>query len=281
MKQVIVGRGEIGIPIYNTLLQAHNVWARDIEDPTDFPESFDVVHICFPYSETFVEDVRDYVVQYIPAESPQHAVVIHSTVVPGTTDAIAEECAHAYKIAYSPVKGRHRWMEDDLEWYPKYIAEATSGAYDVVAPIFLRVGMDTIKFPSVAGLELAKLLETTYSALLIAWAQEMERYCEKVEAEYLDVATFWYKVGYLPPVVHQPGFIGGHCLIPNLHLLDRVMPSRFVDEILVSNERFVRDHPDFDPDERLRPVNSSRNLAARGLPFAPEYNREEAGDADE
>ena len=39
----------------------------------------------------------------------------------------------------------------------------------------------------------------------------------------------------------QPGFIGGHCVIPNSHLLDEVRPSLFMDAMRRSNEIKERD----------------------------------------
>ena len=76
------------------------------------------------------------------------------------------------------------------------------------------------------ALELAKLLETTYFGLLIAWAQEMNRFAETANADYLEVGKFFREIGYLPNVLFQPGFIGGHCVMPNIALLQqRFNPS--------------------------------------------------------
>ncbi len=49
------------------------------------------------------------------------------------------------------------------------------------------------------------------------------------------------EIDFLPPVAFQPGFIGGHCVIPNSHLLEEVRPSIFMDAMRRSNEIKERD----------------------------------------
>jgi UDP-glucose 6-dehydrogenase len=86
------------------------------------------------------------------------------------------------------------------------------------------------------ALELAKLLETTYFGLLIAWAQEMNRFSETVSADYVEVGKFFREIAYLPNVLFQPGFIGGHCVMPNIDLLQQRFPSEFLQVVKGSNE---------------------------------------------
>ena len=63
------------------------------------------------------------------------------------------------------------------------------------------------------------------------------------------------EVNYLPPVVFQPGFIGGHCVIPNIRLLETVCPSPFLDLIEESNEQKKNEwlEQGRDLDERITP----------------------------
>jgi UDP-glucose 6-dehydrogenase len=83
--------------------------------------------------------------------------------------------------------------------------------------------------------ELAKLTETTYFGLLIAWAQELERYCDRVGQDYDEVVSFFEEIRYLPPVKYFPGVIGGHCVMPNIEILSRVAPSEILTAIQSSN----------------------------------------------
>jgi hypothetical protein len=53
---------------------------------------------------------------------------------------------------------------------------------------------------------------------------------------YAEVASFYEEIGYLPPVRFVPGVIGGHCVMPNVTLLQRSFDSRLLDAIAWSNE---------------------------------------------
>jgi UDP-N-acetyl-D-mannosaminuronate dehydrogenase len=86
------------------------------------------------------------------------------------------------------------------------------------------------------ALELAKLLETTYFGLLITWAQEMNRFAQALTVDYLEVGKFFDEIPYLPSVLFQPGYIGGHCVMPNINLLQQRFRSDFLDVVNSSNE---------------------------------------------
>lgn len=244
MKQLVIGLGEIGKPLFDLLrLGYEDVHGRD-QQLGDEPVIVDVLHVCFPYGDEFIQSVGVYARFY-----GARAVVIHSTVPVGTTRAIAERIG-PIEVSYSPVRGRHRHMHRDLLVYPKWIAspQGCDLAITAMEKVF------TVQFTTpTENLELAKLLETSYSALLIAWSQEMARYCDEVEGDYLEVCRFFTNVPHLPQVAYLPGVIGGHCLMPNLDLLEGVMPSNFIESIRVSNRAREQDG-DLDPDERLRPV---------------------------
>jgi UDP-N-acetyl-D-mannosaminuronate dehydrogenase len=91
------------------------------------------------------------------------------------------------------------------------------------------------------SLELAKLLETTYFGVLVAWAQEMDRFAASVGADYWETVGFFEEIGFFPPVSFEPGYIGGHCVMPNLDLLEHVRRSPLIDAIRESNEQRARE----------------------------------------
>jgi hypothetical protein len=124
-----------------------------------------------------------------------------------------------------------------LMHYTKFISGATSEAGERGAGYLAGAGFMVRQVSTFESLELAKIIETTYFGLLIAWAQEVERYCRTLGANYDEVMMLTEEVNYLPPVVFQPGFIGGHCVIPNIRLLETVCPSPFLDLIEESNEQ--------------------------------------------
>jgi UDP-N-acetyl-D-mannosaminuronate dehydrogenase len=228
---LVVGLGEIGRPLLGILREAHDAAGRDIEDhPFD---GVQVLHLCFPYSPYFVSSAARYVSLYEP-----EVVVVNSTVVPGTTREIQEKTG--VPAVYSPVRGKHVRMTEELRHYRKFVAGTSEQAVALVEDHFAAAGLTTQRMSSPEALELAKLLETTYFGMLIAWAQEMNRFADAVDADYWETTAFMEEIDFLPPVGFQPGYIGGHCIMPNLELLEQVRSSQFIDVMRESNSR--REH---------------------------------------
>ena len=245
---LVIGLGEVGTPIAEILESRYKTFRKDIA-PIEVPEVIDVVHICYPYKgPDFVETTAKYVKQYQPK-----LVIIHSTVVPGTTRAVSERSG--VPAIFSAVRGKHSQMKQDLLAYTKYAAGVTEEATAFAVQHLQSAGMHAGVFASPEGLELAKLLETTYFGMLLAWTQEMERYCRGVKADYYEVMQFMTEISYLPPVVFHPGYIGGHCVIPNSYLLDQLKPSHFTDLMRQSNDQKAREwaKEGRDLNERLSP----------------------------
>lgn len=251
---LVIGLGEIGRPLLRVInifgdhIIAHG---RDLE-PKPQEWHYHVLHICFPWSEEFADHVLGYIGTYQP-----DLCIIHSTVVPGTTDKIAAKAS--CMIAYSPVRGRHGEMERDMVKYRKFVASPDDLGLPVAVQTLEACGFDVETMDIPAALELSKILATSYSALLIAWAQEMDRYAQLVGGEYWDVTRFLHEQPHLPKLIFQPGHIGGHCLIQNLDLLSEVMPSQFIGAIFNSNIRV----PEVEG-ERLRPVPVSELGLSQG-----------------
>ena len=225
---LVIGLGEIGRPLLEILSEAHGAVGRDIEDrPFD---GVRVLHLCFPYTPDFVSSAARYVSLYEP-----EVVVVNSTVVPGTTTEIHEKTG--VQAVYSPVRGKHLRMRDELRHYRKFVAGTSEQAVALAQDHFAAAGMTTQRMSSLKALELAKLLETTYFGVLIAWAQEMDRFADAVDADYWETSAFLEEIDFLPPVGFQPGYIGGHCIMPNLELLEQVRRSPFIDVMRESNGR--------------------------------------------
>lgn len=104
--------------------------------------------------------------------------------------------------------------------------------------------MKTRILSSPEATELAKLTETTYFGVMIAWAQEVERYCDQLGQNYDEVASFYEEIKFFPPVKYFPGIIGGHCVMPNIEILGRLGPSEILEAIRSSNrKKTMRDAP--------------------------------------
>jgi UDP-N-acetyl-D-mannosaminuronate dehydrogenase len=225
---LVIGLGEIGGPLLGILQEAHPAVGRDIEDrPFDGVE---VLHLCFPYAADFVSSASRYVSLYEPG-----VVVVNSTVVPGTTREIQEKTG--VPAVYRPVRGKHARMTDELRRYRKFVAGAAPQAVALVEDHFAAAGITTQRMSSPEALELAKLLETTYFGVLVAWAQEMDRFVEAIGADYWETIDFFEEIDFFPPVGFQPGYIGGHCVMPNLELIEQVRRSPFIDVMRKSNSR--------------------------------------------
>jgi len=248
MHTLVVGLGEVGGPLLDLLSAAYPSIGRDV-NPVPVPDAIDVMHVCYPYrGADFIATTVEYIREYTP-----QMTIIHSTVVPGTTRQVAEQTGEA--VAYSPVRGKHTKMRDDLRAYAKFVAAADADVLRRAGAHLAGAGLRPVTFPSVDGLELAKLIETTYLGVLIAWAQETNRFCRTAGADYDDVMQMMREIDYLPPVVFQPGFIGGHCVIPNTYLLEQVRPSPFIDVMRSSNDERRAEllAEGRSPDERLIP----------------------------
>jgi UDP-N-acetyl-D-mannosaminuronate dehydrogenase len=229
---LVVGLGEIGGPLLKILAETHHAVGRDIEDrPVD---GVKVLHLCFPYTSDFVSSASRYIALYEPG-----VVVVNSTVVPGTTREIQEKTG--VPVVYSPVRGKHARMTDELRRYRKFVAGISAQAVALVEAHFAAAGMTTQRMSSPEALELAKLLETSYFGILVAWAQEMDRFAGAVDADYWETIDFFEEIDFLPPVGFQPGYIGGHCVMPNLELLEQVRRSPFIDVMRESNSRRARE----------------------------------------
>jgi UDP-N-acetyl-D-mannosaminuronate dehydrogenase len=229
---LVVGLGEIGGPLLGVLREAHQAAGRDVEDrPFD---GVQVLHLCFPYSSDFVLAASRYVSLYEP-----RVVVVNSTVIPGTTREIHEKTG--VQAVYSPVRGKHTRMTDELRRYRKFVAGTSAQAVALVEDHFSAAGLTTRRMSSPEALELAKLLETSYFGVLVAWAQEMDRFAEAAGADYWETIGFFEEIDFFPPVGFQPGYIGGHCVMPNLELLEQVRRSPFIDAMRESNRWCARE----------------------------------------
>jgi len=227
---LVVGLGEIGSPLFELIKQKHSATGIDIQ-PVNFVGQCGVMHICFPFDfDGFLAECVRYIRKYNP-----DLTIINSTVAPGTTRRVQEETAA--RVVNSPIRGKHWKMKDELLRYTKFIGGSDREACRGADAHFRSLGMKTKVFGSPETTEIAKLSETTYFGLLIAWAQELERYCDRLDCVYDEVVSFCEEIAYLPPVKYTPGIIGGHCVMPNIAILRDVFESDLLAAISSSNER--------------------------------------------
>lgn len=233
---VVAGLGEVGKPLLELTSKHHNAVGVDISPPRPDIKDVDVLHICYPFQ---IQDFIGETARYIELFEP-NLTIINSTVAVGTTRAISRRTGIA--VAYSPVRGKHKHMVQDLQRYTKFVAATDPSCAKQAAghfeSLFLRVKI--LSSPEAA--EVAKLSETTFFGLMIAWAQEVERYADRLDVSYDEIVSFYEEIGFFPPVKYFPGVIGGHCVMPNIELLKRFADSDILEAIDASNrEKTERD----------------------------------------
>jgi len=232
-KVVVVGLGEVGKPLFELASRFHEVIGVDIEPPKQGLENVDVLHICFPYEiKDFIGETARYVALFKPA-----VTIVNSTVGIGTTRAIADRTGTP--VVNSPVRGKHVRMLEELQHYTKFVGASDPAVAQLAAKHFASMGLKTRILSAPEATELAKLTETTYFGLMIAWAQEVERYCDRVNQDYAEVASFYDEIKFFPPVKYFPGVIGGHCVMPNIDILSKFEDSVLLAAIKTSNQRKV------------------------------------------
>ncbi|HLH03514.1 MAG TPA: hypothetical protein VKX25_12135 [Bryobacteraceae bacterium] len=231
-KVVVVGLGEVGKPLLDLVSEYYDAVGVDIS-PVQGVGSVDVLHICYPFEiEDFVGETARYIERFQPA-----VTIINSTVGVGTTRAVAERTGAA--VVNSPVRGKHARMLEELRSYTKYLGPVREADGELAAKHFEGMGVKTRTLSAPEATELAKLAETTYFGLMIAWAQEIERYCDRAGQNYDDVASFFDEISFFPRVKYFPGVIGGHCVMPNIEILSKFGKSVLLDAIQCSNEMKV------------------------------------------
>ena len=129
--------------------------------------------------------------------------------------------------------------------FVKFIGPADKKSGEDAKKHFESMGIKTEIMKSPMETELGKLFGTTYYGLCIAYHQEMERICKKFNADFKQAVTRFnetYNDGcktanpnVVRPVLY-PGFIGGHCVMPNIGILKKDVKSDFLDAIEKSNE---------------------------------------------
>lgn len=248
---VVVGLGEVGRPLLQFLSGHYKVIGVDLAPPAEPVGKVDVLHICFPFEiKDFVGESARYIEMFKPG-----LTIIHSTVAVGTTRAVAERTGAA--LAHSPVRGKHVRMLQELQSYVKFVGAMDSASGKYAAEHLESAGMKTKVLSAPEATELAKLTETTYFGLMIAWAQEVERYCDQAGQAYEEIVSFYDEIQFFPRTKYFPGIIGGHCVMPNIEILRKFDDSSFLGAIQASNRaKIERDSRNKSSDQSIKMTRS-------------------------
>jgi UDP-N-acetyl-D-mannosaminuronate dehydrogenase len=226
---VVVGLGEVGRPLLELVSEHYNAIGVDITPVVGEIGRIDILHVCYPFA---IKDFVGETVRYIHLFRPG-LTIINSTVGVGTTRAIAERTGAA--VAHSPVRGKHARMLEELLSYAKFVGALDPTSGKQAAEHFESMGLKTRILSTPEATELAKLTETTYFGLMIAWAQEVERYCDQAGQAYQEIVSFYEEIPFFPTTRYFPGIIGGHCVMPNIEILRKFDDSLLLGAIQSSN----------------------------------------------
>ena len=228
-KDVIVGLGEIGKPIFKILSKKQLTVGYDTNSKfmnekifkkyQSYETSF--LHIAIPVSAKFDNHVISLYKKFRP-----ECITIHSTISPGTTDRLQKKLP--IPIIYSATRGVHKRMLKDLKRYTKFYAISPKApkkkwASSKFARIMKKCGIKTKKMSKPETLELAKIIcDTSYFGWLINYAQISNLISIQYGVDYDEMWSFADEIqkflGNRPKMF--PGIIGGHCVIPNVDLID-------------------------------------------------------------
>jgi len=216
MTDIILGMGDVGNTLYALFTSKKiRVEGVDIDDDKCRGEKVEhpkILHICIPFNDQFITNVELCDKEYNPSY-----IIIHSTVKPRTCEKLAKICNA--RIIYSPTRGIHSRFLEDIMRYTKFFAY--DGDDDNISDMFRDRFNQFSRAKNTRTLELSKLLtDTTYYGLLIGYRKLIEDY--DVDPDELwrfaeEIHTF---LGNRPIMYNDKKPIGGHCIVPNLDLID-------------------------------------------------------------
>ena len=228
-KDVVVGLGEIGNPILKMLSKKNIVVGfdlnRDLMDEIKFEKYKNLetsfLHIAIPVTDKLITNILKLYKKFLP-----ECIIIHSTIKPGTTEKLQKKIP--IPVIYSATRGVHNRMIYDLKRYTKFFVISTNAprsrwALSRYVKVMKDCGIKTKKMSNPETLELAKIIcDTSYLGWLVNYAQLSNMIAIQYGIDYDEMWSFSDEIhrnlGNRPKM--YPGYIGGHCVIPNLELIN-------------------------------------------------------------
>jgi hypothetical protein len=237
---LVLGIGEVGSAIVQLELEGGNdvfVIDKKYDTVPDQNMEYEILHVCIPFSETFIDTVVQYNSLYTP-----RAIIIHSTVAVGTTDEIRNKLEKP--VLHSPIRGIHPQLYEGVITFTKYVG-GTEEDLISVSDHLSKLNLSITPVIGSHNTELLKLLSTTYYAHNILFAKWAKDICDHYNADFETVYTHsnqTYNQGYellemfnvIRPVLYPPDErgLGGHCVSNNAKLLHAQTPTEITKNIL-------------------------------------------------
>lgn len=226
MTNLVIGMGEVGSAVAGVLSEEYIVVTHD-KNHEDIIDKIDVIHICFGYSEDFIDEVQSYIERFNPK-----LVIIYSTVPIGTTRKFGPQVVH------SPIEGKHPKLRRSTKLFKRYIGytnlDAAIMAYKLWSSI---TEVELVDNPN--HTEFLKLASTSKYGINIVWAKYMKDVSDEIGMDYELVKDWDVAYNKLYTSMHLPeyrkfildaedGPIGGHCVVPNAELLNEQFPNQML-----------------------------------------------------
>lgn len=222
MNCILIGYGEIGKSVKEFYGRYHDIDVFDNVNrkQKEYKGSYDLMLVAIPYSEDFVNIVKEYKHSFSVDN-----VLIFSTVQIGTTRQI-ENAVH------SPVEGKHPNLSESLSKWQVFM-----GGYNTEAfKFFVSANKNVRALPKPEHTEFMKLQSTTNYLMQIEYARSIGYECEALDLDYNEIIAYnmsynnLYKSMGNPtvqrPIVTPPnGAVGGHCLISNAKIMSKTRPN--------------------------------------------------------
>ena len=244
-KDIVVGIGEIGKPILKLLSKNNIVVGFDLKPDLIDERKFEryknlqtsFLHVAIPVSSKFESNLLQLYKKFKP-----ECIVIHSTIGPGTIEQIQKKLD--VPLIYSATRGVHKRMLKDIKRYTKFFAISKNApkkqwAIKAYSTKMKNCGIKTKQMSKPETLELAKIIcDTSYLGWLINYAQFSNMIAQRYNVNYDEMWSFSDEIhkflGNRPKM--YPGFIGGHCVIPNIDL----MHNQTLDLIKKMNNNYAK-----------------------------------------
>jgi hypothetical protein len=233
MKGIIVGAGEVGHCLFDSMKHIHSLRFHDpvkgyVVDSFSFRD--EVLLIAIPWSSNFVKDVKKLQERFLPI-----VTIVFSTVPVGTCRKLG--------AVHSPIEALHsNNMASYMFHWPRWMAPQDETA----VWFFQEVGFQVKVLEDSRQTEYLKLRSTAAYGLAIEFARQSRKAAKMIGMDYdrimeydSDYNALNRAMGvpeYQRYILHAPlGNIGGHCIIPNAILLHKWWPSWITEIILKMN----------------------------------------------
>jgi hypothetical protein len=223
MRHILIGYGEVGKAVYEVLKDTYEIEIHD-QKMNFFVDEFttdttDVLMIAIPYTDLFEERVS----QYQRIFHAKHTLIFSSVPV-GTSTKLG--------ATHSPIEGDHSDMASYINKHKRWVG----GTDARIIEFLYDAGFDLVMVARPETTEFLKLRSTTYYGLCIEFARYSKAVCDEIGMEYDIVKEYDQDYNALNNdmgladlnryVLDPPeGPIGGHCVLPNIKLLQKQKPE--------------------------------------------------------